>query len=495
MTASRSFLAIDLGAESGRAILGTLREAHLELSEIHRFTNRPARLPDGLHWDALQLWSEIKTAIALGAHSRHDLAGIGVDTWGVDFALLDQLGSLISNPYHYRDDRTEGMLAEAFARIPRERLFRTTGNQFMPINTLYQLLAMVLNKSPQLDMAQTLLMMPDLFNYWLTRRIASEFTIATTTQCHDPQAEDWAWSLMAELGIPTRIFHQIIRPGTLLAKLAPEVAEELRIAPVAVVVPATHDTGSAVAAVPAETTDFAWISSGTWSIMGTNVQEAVLSTQALAYNFTNEGGVFDTWRLSRNLTGLWLVQECRRAWADQGEEMSYDELTHHASKADGFAAFIDPDDDSFSKPGEMPTKIGAYCSRTNQRTPDSAGAMVRCTLESLALKYRWVLERLEEINGRHLDAVHIVGGGSRNSLLNQFTANATQRPIAAGPIESTAIGNILMQAVGVGEISSFGEARSIVRKSFSPGHYEPKEKAAWDDAYGRFLQVLGNSVV
>jgi rhamnulokinase len=495
MTGSPAFLAIDLGAESGRVSLGTLHHERLELSEMHRFPNRPVRLPDGLYWDAMQLWSEIKTGLAQTTHGGHNLVAIGLDAWGVDFALLDQHGSLIGNPHHYRDDRTQGILDEAFSRVPRERLFGMTGNQFMAINTLYQLLAMVLTRSPQLEIAHTLLMMPDLFNYWLTGQAASEFSIATTTQCHDPSTGDWAWPLIKALGIPIHIFPKIRMPGTQLGLLSSGLAREFGIAPLAVIAPACHDTASAVAAIPAETADFAWISSGTWSILGTNMQHAILSPEALRYDFTNEGGVSGTWRLSRNITGLWIEQECRRAWTRQGEESSHEELTRLAAAAEPFTAFVDVDADEFSKPGEMPEKIRAYCSQTHQRIPETQGAIVRCVLESLALKYRSVLERLEEVSGRRLDTVHIVGGGSRNRLLDQFTSNATHRLVVAGPVEATAIGNILVQAVALGWLGSLSESRSIVRRSFAADIYEPQEQAAWDQAYGRFLKVTDGALV
>lgn len=485
-----NYLAIDLGAESGRTIVGTLENGVLSLAETHRFSNAPVQLSDGLHWDVLRLWSDIQAGIAASA-AKYPLASLALDTWGVDFALLDRNGALIGNPFHYRDARTNGMLEEAFRCIPREQIFAQTGIQFMQINTLYQLLAMSLQKSPQLDIAQTFLTLPDLFNYWLSGKICCEFTNATTTQCFDPLRRGWALPLLEALGIPTRILPPICEPGTILGKLA---VDDLRLsvsksARVSVIAPACHDTGSAVVAVPAENKDFAWLSSGTWSIMGCEADTPCLDERALACNFTNEGGVNGTWRLSKNIMGLWLVQECHRKW-----NMSYDELTQLAAEATPFLAVIDPDDASFFHPGNMPEKIRAFCSKTQQAIPRTKGEIIRVTLESLALKYRFVLARLETLSGKHLTPLHIIGGGTKNKLLNQFTADSTGRTVVAGPIEATAIGNILMQAITLGHIANLSEARAIVRHSFSPEIYQPVESSGWDEAYAKLLKLLDSNV-
>lgn len=489
MRNAQSFLAIDLGAESGRIILGSLDE-HLTLNEVHRFANGPVSLPDGLHWDVLRLWSEIKNGIGLAAsQSNGQLSGIGLDTWGVDFALLDADGALLGNPCHYRDSRTDGMLDEAFKRMSPGDIFANTGIQFMQINTLYQLLAMRLQDSPFLKIAKTFLMTPDLFHYWLSGEKVCEFTIATTSQCYNPIQRDWAWSLLEAFGIPPGIFPKIIPPGTVLGCMLPRLSEELQLGSVPIIAPACHDTASAVAAVPAQNDHFAWISSGTWSIMGIESPKPVIDEKTLKYNFTNEGGVSDTWRLSRTTTGLWLVQECRRSWAARGDNLSYDEITHLASEAEPFAAFIDPDDSEFLKPGNMPERIRSYCSKSDQGIPESKGAVIRCALESLALKYRWVLERLEEINNCRFEPIHLIGGGTKNHLLNQFTAEATGRVCIAGPVEATAIGNVLMQAIALKQISSLNEARDIVRRSFTTQVYEPDEREGWDEAYAKFLKI------
>ena len=485
-----NFLAIDLGAESGRAILATLDGKQLSLTDIHRFPNDPVRLPDGLHWDILRLWSEIKTALHITAHKHNvQLAGIGIDTWGVDYGLLDRTGTLIGNPYHYRDSRTDGMMEEAFKRLPREQIFDLTGIQFMQLNTLYQLFSMVMQQSPSLLIAETFLTTPDLLNYWLSGRKACEFTMATTTQCYDPRRREWSQPLLQALSIPERIFPEVVQPGTVLGTVLPEIAEETGCGAVPVIAPACHDTGSAVAAVPAEAQHFAWISSGTWSIMGAEAGDPIVNAQSLKYNFTNEGGVNGTWRFSKNIMGLWLVQECRRTWARASEELSYTNLTQLAAEAEPFRSIIDVDAADFFQPGDMPARIQKYCERTQQPMPETKGAIVRCALESLALKYRWVLERLEEMLGYRLEPIHIIGGGTQNRLLNQLTADATHRSVVAGPIEATAIGNVLMQAVALGHLKSLDEARAVVRHSFKPETYEPRPSDRWDAAYQK-LQTL-----
>jgi rhamnulokinase len=494
MSRQFSFLALDLGAESGRAMLGQFGGERLQLSEVYRFPNGPVRLPDGLHWDALRLWSEIKQGLAQAIQEHGvNLASTGLDTWGVDFGLLDRDGALVSSPYHYRDSRTDGMLDEAFRRVPRAEIFEQTGIQFMQINSLYQLLSMVVRQSPALDIAETFLTMPDLFNYWLTGRRVCEFSNATTTQCYDPRKGDWAIPLLEKMSIPTHIFPEIVPPGTVLGELLPPVAEEVGTSGLPVIAPACHDTGCAVAAVPAKGSDFVYISSGTWSLMGAELPEPVINTQSLTFGFTNEGGVGGTFRFLKNIAGLWLIQECRRMWARQGEEFSYDDLTQMAAQADPLQSVVDPDYGEFLKPGDMPARIRAFCQMTDQPVPQSKGAVIRCALESLALKYRWVLERLEEILARHLEPIHIVGGGTQNRLLNQFAADATGRQVITGPIEATAAGNVITQAMALGHIASLEEGRRIVRNSFDVATYEPVGGAEWDEAYTRLLAMMEQS--
>jgi rhamnulokinase len=498
MKTTQDLLAFDLGAESGRALLGRFDGERIALADLHRFSNGPVRLPTGMHWDALRLWSEIKQGIGLAQQqSGNNLRSLGLDTWGCDYGLLDRTGVLVSNPYHYRDSRTDGMLEAAFARVPRYEIFAHTGIQFMQFNTLYQLLSMVVHQAPVLEVAQTFLTMPDLFNYWLTGRKVCEFTNATTTQCYDPRQGNWAAGMLARLGIPTHLFPEIVPPGTLLGELLPAVAADVGLVnrQLPVIAPACHDTGSAVAAVPARKANFAWISSGTWSIVGAEVNDAVINEQSLAFNLTNEGGVNRTFRLCKNVAGLWLVQECRRAWARQGEEHSYAELTSLAAQARPFVAIIDPDYTPYLKPSEpddnMPSRIRARCQATGQRAPERKAEIIRAVLEGLALKYRWVLEKLETITGAPLDPIHIVGGGAQNQLLCQFTADASGRQVVAGPVEATAIGNLVLQAIALGLVGSLDQGRELIQRSFEVATYEPTaNRAGWDDAYARLLAHL-----
>jgi len=437
------------------------------------------------------LLTEIKAGIGLAIRKGgKQLASLVIDAWGVDFGLLDRQGALLSIPYHYRDNRTDGMQEEAFRRMPREQIFELTGIQFMPINSIYQLLSLVVNQAPMLDAADTFLTIPDLFNYWLTGEKGCEFSNATTTQCFDPRQRTWSEPLLSAMGIPRRIFPPMMTPGTIIAPVMQTVAEETGASDVPVIAPACHDTGSAVAAVPAAGQNFAWLSSGTWSVMGSESPEPIINSSSLKFNFTNEGGVNGTFRFSKNIAGLWLMQECRRTWVAQGEEHSYDELTHNASQATPFVSLIDPDYSEFAKPGDMPSRIQMYCKRTGQPVPESKAAIVRCVLESLALKYRLVLERLESMVGERLEPLHIVGGGTKNRLLSQFTADATGRQVIAGPVEATAIGNILMQAIALKHISSLAEGRQIVAHSFGLEIYQPRNRSQWDDVYQRFIQLI-----
>jgi rhamnulokinase len=492
LTKATDFLAFDLGAASGRAIVGSFNGELLSLEEVHRFPNGPVHVLDGLHWDALRLFSELKHGLAKAVH-EHDLnlVSLGLDTWGVDFALLDGQGVLLGNPYHYRDARTDGMLEEAYRRVPREEIFEATGIQFLQINTLYQLLSMLVHDSPLLSVADKLLMTPDLFNYWLTGHKVSERTIASTSQCLNPKTGDWAAALAERMGIPIHIFPEIVQPGTVLGELWPAIADETGASGISVVAPGCHDTACAVAAVPAETERYAYISSGTWSVMGAEVGEPVITAKSLEYNFTNEGGVCDTIRLLDNLTGLWLIQECRRTWTAEDDTLSYQELTEMAEAAPPFTALINTGAGDFLAPGDMPARIREFCARTGQAVPEGKGALVRTVLESLALKYRWTLDRLEELLGYSLETLHIVGGGSQNQLLNQFTADAIGRPVVAGPVEATATGNVMMQMLALGHVTSLEEGRELVRRSFGTRTYMPRDVAIWDEAYKKYLTLFG----
>ena len=484
------YLAFDLGAESGRAVVGYLDGERLHLEVVHRFPNGPVRVLDSLYWDVLHLWAEIKSGLsqAVSAHGN-DLAGIGVDTWGVDFGLLADDGSLLGNPHHYRDRRTDGMMEKAFQIVPRAEIYEKTGVQFMQLNSLYQLLAMVTADSPALGKAAAFLNMPDLFNFWLCGVQASEFTIATTSQCYNPRQCEWATNMLDRMGIPTEIFGEIVPPGTVLGHLRPSVAAEIGAQTIPVVATAGHDTASAVSAVPSTGDDYLYISSGTWSLMGVEIQEPIITEQSLAYDITNEGGVGGTFRFLKNIMGLWLVQECRREWHSQGRSYTYGDLTQLAAEAPALASLIPTNDNRFLAPGNMPVRIQSFCREIGQPVPESRGEIVRCVLESLALEYRWVAERLDEMVGHRLPTIHIIGGGSQNRLLNQFAADATRRTVIAGPVEATAAGNLLVQAIALGDIADLSEGRALIRRSFRVETFESEPRDAWDEAYCRYLQL------
>jgi rhamnulokinase len=484
------FLAFDLGAESGRAVLGTLHSSKLSVHEIRRFPNTPLALSGHIHWNVHTLFDEMKTAMreaasALGARPE----SVGVDTWGVDFGLLAGNGDLLGLPFCYRDHRNIGAMEEYFKIVPRSDLYEATGTQFMPFNTLFQIYAMVRERSPLLDAAADLLFMPDLFNYLLTGKKAAEFTIATTSQILDPRTKAWIPGLFQAMGLSKRILQDIIEPGTVLGSLTEKVIAETGYRGVPVVATAGHDTAAAVAAVPAEGRNWAFISSGTWSLVGVEEGAPVITPKSLESNFTNEGGVGGTIRFLKNVSGLWLIQGCRKTWS-KDNPLSYEELVRTADDAPGFAAFIDPDSPDFLNPPDMPEAVSAFCRKTGQKAPGSRAAMVRALLESLALKYRHVIDQLRLVLGHPIEKIHVIGGGSRNELLCQFTADATGLPVVAGPAEATAIGNILVQAMAMGQVSSPAEMRAIIRESFALRTYEPADTAAWDAAYSNFRDVL-----
>jgi rhamnulokinase len=490
------YLALDLGAESGRAILGSLAEGKLVLEELHRFPNQPVRLPDGLYWDAFRLFHEIREGLRVAGRGRGlKLSGIGVDTWGVDFGLLDTRGELLANPRHYRDARNNGMMERTFQTVPRAEVFAHTGLQFMQFNSLFQLNAIKQSGSPALGAANCLLFMPDLLSYWLSGVQKNELTISSTSQFWNPAEARWSTELFDALGLPQALLGDVVKPGTKLGGLLDEIRETAGLDETPVFATAGHDTASAVAAVPAAgpfSGDESWcyISSGTWSLMGVELDAPVINARTLELNYTNEVGVDGKIRFLKNIAGLWLVQECRRAWALEGQEYNYTELTAMAAKAEPFAAVIDPD--AFLEPGSMPERIAAFCARTGQAAPRSHGSFVRTCLESLALRYRQVLESLDEVTGRRIGTIHIVGGGSKNRLLNQFVAEATGRPVVAGPGEATAIGNLLVQAIGAGEIDGLAGLRTVVRNSFELERFEPLSGAPeWDRAYEKYLKIVG----
>jgi rhamnulokinase len=485
------FLAFDLGAESGRAVLGYLEAGRLSVREIRRFPNTPLRLAGHLHWNIFGLLEEMKIAMkACAAEVPAGLAGVGVDTWGVDFGLLARDGSVLGLPFCYRDPRTAGAMEEYFKLVPRAALYEATGIQFMPFNTLFQLYAMVRDRSPLLDAASDLLFMPDLFNYLLTGRKASEFTMATTSQIFNPRTRSWNPGLFQAMGLSKKILQDVLEPGTVLGPLLADITEETGLQDVPVIATASHDTGAAVAAIPASGKNWAYISSGTWSLVGVEERAPIITKEALDRNFTNEGGVAGTIRFLKNVTGLWLVQQCRRAW-EGTRALTYDELTRAAGEAAPFGALIDPDDPGFLDPPDMPEAIRSYCRKTGQTPPASEASFIRSILESLALKYRLVIDQIEQVTGHPVERIHVIGGGSQNRLLCQFAAEATGRPVIAGPAEATAIGNILIQAMALRSVSSHEEMRTIVKDSFEPAEYEPHGDKGWLEAFDRFQAVLG----
>ena len=495
MPANKKFLAYDLGASNGRGVVGILEDQKLRIEELHRFPNGPTTILGSMYWDILRIFGETTDALALYSKKYgRKLNGIGFDTWGVDYGLLTKDGSLLGNPHHYRDRRTDGMVEEACNRVGRKAIFEATGIQFMQLNTLFQIFSMVANKAPILDMADTLLTMPSLFLYFFTGAKVNEFTHVTTTQMYDPRAGTWAYDLPKQLDIPTNMLKaEIVAPGTIVGDLLPDLAELSGLGKVPVIASACHDTAAAVAAVPAKGADWAYLSSGTWSLLGLEVPEPLINADTLRYNLTNEGGVGNTYRFLKNIMGLWLVQECKRIWERGGLALDYGKLMQAAESAKPFAAVVDPNDTLFLNPLNMPEAIVQFCKNSGQQPPATRGEFIRCALESLALKYRSVLEKFEQLRGKPVEVLHIVGGGVQNTLLCQLTANATGKLVIAGPVEATAIGNMMMQAIATGDISSIAEGRELVKRSFDMVTYEPRDTGRWDDVYDRFRELLEKS--
>jgi rhamnulokinase len=475
---NRSFLAFDLGAESGRAMLGRLRGGVLDLSEVHRFANTPVREGNSIRWDVDRLWADICRGLELA--STVPLESAAIDTWGVDYALLDASGALLQKPFHYRDARTNGAMDAVFRRVGRDRIYDVTGIQFLPFNTIYQLHA---ERGDVLARARTMLTMPDYFTYRLTGRAVSEYTNASTTQCLDARARTWAKQLVDDLGIPTTLFAPLVEAGSV-------IGPAMTGAGTPVVATASHDTASAVAAVPLDE-ETAFLSSGTWSLLGAELDAPILTSAARDSNFTNEGGVCGTTRFLKNIGGLWLLQACRRSWEAAGRRFQYEQLLEAATDETlAFRSLVDPDYPDFLNPDDMPASIDAYCERTGQPAPDSPGVYTRTILESLAFKYRVVLESLERLTGRSVREIRIIGGGSRNRLLNQFTADATGRTVVAGPVEATSLGNIAMQMLATGAVGSLPEARAVVDRSFPVVRFVPLAHDRWDAQRERFDTYL-----
>ncbi len=509
MAEKKKYIAVDLGAESGRVMLGSVSPKKLTLDEVHRFNNGPIQEKESLRWDFGQLLSEVKVGIRKAVKEAGDrVEGIGVDSWGVDFGLIGADGKLIENPYHYRDSRTDGIMEKAFELIskPREidlnkqrcktsnvsnisrgkrQIYENTGIQFMQLNSVYQLLAMRLTNSDVLAKAKKLIFMADLISYSLCGHVFAEYTLASTSQLMDMKKGQWSEQIFNKLGLPIDIMPAIFEPGTIVRQLSKQVAEELNCDHIPIIATASHDTASAVAAVPAADERWAYLSSGTWSLMGIEIPEAIINDKTFEYEFTNEGGVENTIRLLKNIMGLWLVQECKRQWQQQGQDLSYVQLSRMAEKAEPFAGHIDVDYTDFLAPGDMPKRINEYLSKTGQVTTNDKGQMIRMLLESLALKYRSVMKAIEDIAGHEIDVLHVVGGGIQNELLCQFTANALGKRVITGPIEATASGNILMQARATGQVKSLAEVREIVRNSFELKEYQPQDSEIWLEQYNK----------
>ncbi len=495
-SANANFLAVDLGASGGRVMWGRWNGQGFELQELHRFPNIPLNILGHLHWNIEALWAEIKKGIAIyPTRTKEPLTSIGVDTWAVDYAFVNEKGQLLGLPYHYRDHRSDGMMEQVVSRIPKSWVYDKTGLQFLPFNTLYQLYSQTRAKDPQLQEATGFLMIPDIFNYRLCGVQSGEYTNATTTQFFSAREKRWATGLLADLDIPIGFLPPVVQPGTTLGKLLPELAKELGLDKqkdeVHLVAPGTHDTASAVAGIPYLDEHSAFLSSGTWSLLGAELDEPIINKAALELNFTNEGGVGNTIRFLKNVMGLWLVQECQRVWNEEGHNFSWEELVGLSEAAAPFKSLIDPDAADFLNPGNMPEAIRRYCQRTGQVVPGEPGALIRCCLESLALKYRVVLDQLEKLLGRRLEVIRVVGGGSRNELLCQFTAQACEREVVAGPVEATALGNIMVQAIATGYLDDVRAARDAMASTVTLKHYLPTgDSKGWDEPLQRIKMAL-----
>lgn len=489
----KKMLAIDLGASSGRGILGKFDGEKITLEEIHRFSNDPVMMPGGFYWDTLRLLFEIKTAILNASHAG-GVDTIGIDTWGVDYGYLDKSGALLSNPYHYRDTRTSDIQKYVFENIaPLSEIYGVTGIQSLNFNSIYQMAADLRDRPWIVENADKLLFMPDLLGYMLTGEKKTEYTIASTGAVLDAEKRDYATDLLRTFGISENLLCDVVAPGTELGALLPAIEEETGNTGAKVIKVASHDTASAVLAVPAEDEDFLYISSGTWSLMGIESNTPVINDLSAKYSFTNEGGVFGTIRILKNIMGLWIEQESRRQWTREGTKYTFDELSEMALASKPFQCFIDPDDQLFATAGNMPKRIREYCEKTGQHVPETVGEIVRCIFESLSLRYRWTAEKLEELTERKYPVINIVGGGTKEEMLSQFTADASHRKVCAGPVEATALGNIAMQCIASGEIKDMWEARRVIRNSTDIKEYEPDmtNAAAWDEAYERFLKIIG----
>ena len=485
----KRILAFDFGASGGRAMIGMYNGETLRIKEIHRFSNDPVIVGKTMYWDILRLFFEIKQGIMKAKHDG-GFECIGIDTWGVDFGLLDRNGNLLENPVHYRDERTRGMIEESFHYISKENFYQITGNQFMELNTVFQLLALKHKRPELLERAEQLLLIPDLMTYFLTGEKHAELSIASTTQMMDAKKRTWSDEVLRQLGIPKNILGEIIQSGTIAGYLEDDICEELNVNKVPVAAVASHDTQCALIAVPAKEDDFIFLSCGTWSLLGTELKQPIINSKSEKYNITNEGGYENTTTFLKNIIGLWLIQESRRQWIREGKEYDFGELENYAKDVTKLQSFIDPDAPEFTTQGNIPRRIRAYCEKTGQNIPDNIGKVVRCIDESLALKYRMALEEIEDCTGKHYETIYIVGGGTQSKLLCQFTANSCGRRVVAGPVEATVLGNMALQLVALGDIKNLKEARSLISRSQEIKEYFPQDVEDWNKAYECFKKLF-----
>lgn len=487
----KKVLAVDLGASSGRVMLGSFDGEKISVEELHRFSNDPVILGKTMYWDFLRLFHEIKQGL-IKSKVYGKIDSISVDTWGVDFGILDEEGNLLENPVHYRDARVTGMLEKSFESIDKDRFYQITGNQFMEINTVFQLLYLSLNRKRQLDLADSLLMMPDLFNYYLSGEKCCEYSAASTTQLLDAVRKEWSGEVIEKLQLPGRLLQKIVPSGTPVGMLRPEICEELGVEPMKVVAGAGHDTQCALAAVPTGEKDFIFISCGTWSLFGTELDTPIINEKSTRFNITNEGGVGGKISFLKNIIGLWLIQESRRQWMREGKEFSFGELEKLAASEEPFRSLIDPDAPEFAPSGNVPRRIREFCKRTSQPVSETEGQLVRCINESLALKYRMALEEIKECTGKEYPVIHMVGGGTQSALLCQLTADACKCSIYAGPIEATVYGNIAIQLMAEGVIGSLEEIRSVIKASEDIRRFEPQKPDEWEAVYRKYREDIRN---
>ena len=486
---TKRVLAFDFGASSGRAIIGCFDGDKITLEEVHRFSNDPVSVGGTVYWDVLRLFYEIKQGI-IKAKIAGGFDSIGIDTWGVDFGLIDSEGKLMENPVHYRDARTAGLVDEAFKTMPKEKLYGITGIQFMELNTLFQLISLKKYRPWMLERADKMLFMPDLFGYMLTGKMCAEYSIASTSQLIDLDKRTWSKEILDAFGIKESVFAPLVQPGTVLGELSKEICEECGVDPVPVISVCGHDTQSAITSVPCEDGDFAFLSSGTWSLFGTELDKPIVNETSMNINITNEGGFDGSTGFLKNIIGLWLIQESRRQWKREGKEYSYADLEKLALAAEPFKCFIDPDAPEFVPHGNIPERVREFCRKTGQYVPETVGEIMRCIYESLAMKYRLTFEKLRECTERDYPVIHVIGGGTKDGLLCQMTANSCDRTVKAGPIEATVMGNVAVQLMSNGSVENIGQARKIVADSSELKTFEPKDTDKWAEAYEDFLIII-----